>query len=317
MVRRGLIGVVVILTALVIFVGGVVAERYVLEAQAGSMGRPMAESAAVAPGSPTSIDAVSPAVTLSLTDAPASSPTGPVATPSAMPTPTQVPPTLTATPTPTQVPPTPSPTPIPPTASPTASPTGTPLPASTAGLAADVAGDPASVVHGYFDAVNNRDYNRAFGYITGASATPANVDTMARGYRYTDSIDLLYAKAADYRLTTSDGHAVTCVGFSIRANSTSGTSVQFGGWYGVVLSPHGWLIDMTLSRSEPDKPPTIPTADRCGGGLPVVGVAQTAGNANGATQAGHGKERVLCANCSSLLASLGVSYQSVPSPSRM
>ena len=273
MVRRSLIAVIIILALLVMFVGGAVVDRYILLNQTSGPARQAAASTAPRPDAPTSTAVGAP-----------------TSTPPPMDTPTQTPalvPTQTPTLVPTQVPtltPTDTPTPFPtpaPTASPTDTatlvPTGTPPPAGTPSLTGNVVDDPVAVVRGYFDAVNGHDYARAYGYIAGASVTPTNVSRLARGYAYTSSIDLLYARAAGYRLMTVDGRAVTCVGFGIRANSTSGTSVQFGGWYGVVRTQNNWLIDMALSYSAPGQRPTIPAPHQCGGALPVVSVTQVAG----------------------------------------
>lgn len=264
MLRRILIGVIIVLALLVMFAGGVVADRYILLAQAGGPARQAAASTASRPDAPTS---TAGGVSMS-TSRPPDTPTFvPTQTPALVPT--QVP-TLTSTETPALVP-TQAPA-ASPTDTPTLVPTGTPPPTGTPELTANAVDDPALVVRGYFDAVNGHDYARAYGYIAGASVTPSNVSRLARGYAYTNSIDLLYAKAADYRLTTADGRAVTCVGFGIRANSTSGTSVRFGGWYGVVWTQDRWLIDMALSYSVPGQRPTIPAPRQCGGAAPVVGV---------------------------------------------
>jgi len=265
--RRSLIGVIIVLALLVMFAGGVVADRYILLAQAGGggVGRQAAASTPPRPDTPTSA-----------AGGVATSMSRPTATPTLVPTqaPTFIP-TQAPTFIPTQVPtltPTNTPALVPTQVTPTLVPTGTPPPTGTPALTANVVDDPVAVVRGYFDAVNGHDYARAYGYIAGASVTPANVSRLARGYAYTSSIDLLYAKAAGYRLTTADGRAVTCVGFGIRAHSTSGTSVQFGGWYGVVRTQNNWLIDMALSYSVPGQHPTIPAPHQCGGDAPVVGV---------------------------------------------
>ncbi len=264
MLRRILIGVIIILTLLVMFAGGVVADRYILLAQAGGPAPQAAASTTPRPGAPTSTPVGVSMSTSHPTDTPTFVPTQTSAL-----VPTQVP-TLTPMDTPTLVP---TDTPVAsPTNTPMLAPTGTPPPTDTPALTANVVDDPAVVVRGYFDAVNGHDYARAYGYIAGASVTPANVSRLARGYAYTNSIDLLYAKAADYRLATADGRAVTCVGFGIRANSTSGTSVRFGGWYGVVWMQDRWLIDMALSYSVPGQHPTIPAPRQCGGAAPLVGV---------------------------------------------
>ena len=249
------------------FAGGVVADRYILRVQAGGPALQAAVSTAARPAVPTSM-AAAPMSASRPTDISALVPTQ-VLTLVPTQTPTLTPPS-TSTLVPTQAP-TASPT-----NTPTLAPTATPLPTGTPASLVTLVDDPASVVRGYFDAVNGHDYARAYGYIAGASVTPANVSRLARGYAYTNSIDLLYARAAAYRLTTADGRAVTCVGFGIRANSTSGTSVQFGGWYGVVRTQNNWLIDMALSYSVPGQPPTIPAPRQCGGALPVVSVTQTA-----------------------------------------
>jgi len=262
--RRILIGVIIVLALLVMFAGGLVADRYILLAQAGGSAPQAAAATASRPDAPTSTVGGVSMSTSRPTDIPTHVPTQ---TPTLVPT--QVP-TFTPTDTPTFVP-TPAST-ASPTDTPTLAPTGTPPPTGTPALTANVVDDPAAVVRGYFDAVNGHDYARAYGYIAGASVTPANVSRLARGYAYTDSIDLLYAKAAAYRLAMADGRAVTCVGFGIRANSTSGTSVRFGGWYGVVWTQDRWLIDMALSYSVPGQRPTIPAPRQCGGAAPVVGV---------------------------------------------
>jgi len=262
--RRSLIGVIIVLALLVMFAGGAVVDRYILLAHAGRGGlaRPAAASAAPRLVVPTSAAGGVPTPT-----------SRPTATPTLVPTHA---PTATPTNTPTLVPAQATPTLSPIPATPTLSPAGTPPPTATPALTAAVVDDPAAVVRGYFDAVNGHDYARAYGYIAGASVTPANVSRLARGYAYTSSIDLLYAKAADYRLATSAGQAVTCVGFGIQAHSTSGTSVRFGGWYSVIRTQNSWLIDMALSYSAPGQPPTIPAPQQCGGEAPVVGVTQAA-----------------------------------------
>jgi len=134
--------------------------------------------------------------------------------------------------------------------------------------------NPADVIRRYYNAINRTDYTRAYSYIVGTFTHTTSENTFAKDYADTRSVDLLQLSPANYRLTTSQGQTLTCVGFSIMAHHTARTSTEYGGWYKVMRVGNGWGMNIQLSHSIQGSAAIVPTAERCGRGLTVLHVVQ-------------------------------------------
>jgi len=130
--------------------------------------------------------------------------------------------------------------------------------------------NPAGVISRYYNAINRKDYARAYSYIVGTFTNTTNEHTFAKNYAGTRAVDLVKLLPASYQLITAQGQTLTCVGFSIMAHNTAGDSTKFGGWYKVVRVGNEWGMNIQLSHSLQDGAAIIPTATRCGRGLDVV-----------------------------------------------
>ncbi len=137
------------------------------------------------------------------------------------------------------------------TPSDTTEPTTTPLPTTT--TTAPAPSDPSAVVQAYFQAINNRDYQRAWdlgGHNLGSSYTK-----FASGFANTDHDDLTILNATDQTVTVR-----------FVATNTDGSQQQFQGTY---TAANGVITAAKLSpvgAAPPVQPSTPPAqqVDLCG-----------------------------------------------------
>jgi len=243
--RSGLIGVG-LLVLLIVFVGGVLSSHYMFNSEAANRPAP--------PATPI----VSPTRSVTPTHTVAPQPT----------------PTTIASATTQAMIPTSTVTAVTPTSTATAEETRTPRPRPLSTPAnRDATTSPAAVIANYYNAVNQRRFDRAYSYIGGAFTDGTAEATFAKGYADTQSVTVVQLTPADYRLLTDKGLTLTCIGFKIVAHSKAGPSETYGGWYKVLRRTGPWSIDLALSHSDLNGQATIPTAKRCGRGLRVVGAA--------------------------------------------
>lgn len=142
-------------------------------------------------------------------------------------------------------------------------------PASTTHISTlDGAAPPASVLERYYDAVNRRDYKRAFGYNLFLPGDQPDYARFAQGYAATSSTRLTRLTSMPY-LNTANSHATTCLGFELAARQLDGTIRRYGGWYmlargaGQNHTPNGWRIVMSGSRSVLGSRATVPPQGKC------------------------------------------------------
>ena len=158
---------------------------------------------------------------------------------------------------------------------PLASSDGQPLsaPASTTPTL-DGTASPMSVLKSYYDAVNRRDYKRAFGYNLFLSGDQPDYARFAQGYAATSSTRLTRLASMPY-LNTANSHATTCLGFELAAQQLDGTIRRYGGWYmlargaGQNHTPDGGRIVISGSRSVSGGRAAVPPQDKCA--LPGTG----------------------------------------------
>jgi len=126
---------------------------------------------------------------------------------------------------------------------------------------------PANVLHSFYNAINRREYRRAFAYLYNMPGDAPNLARFTGGYDSTleDTVSLT---PAPYRIG-ANVNATTCVGFDLVARQTNGAVKHFGGWY-VVRSTsgrnptdEGWRIIMTASHIREGAAASVPLQARC------------------------------------------------------
>ncbi len=90
---------------------------------------------------------------------------------------------------------------------------------------------PASLLHSLYNAVDRKEYARAYGYFD-ASAVP-DFDSFSAGYADTESVDLAIGLIAE---EGAAGSTFWSVPVAIRAHRTNGTSKLFAGCYTLRLA---------------------------------------------------------------------------------
>ena len=161
------------------------------------------------------------------------------------------------------------------TAVPTTAPTATatnlpstpqprPTPHVTSG--ASTSDGPASVLRGYYSAVNHHDYARAYHDILLHDRPP--YAGFVQAYAATQAATLVKLTPATY-LNIANGRAATCLGFALTAHNKNAPPTAFGGWYMMESttgqSPHfaGWQIVESGTHSLLNGAATVPPQDTC------------------------------------------------------
>jgi hypothetical protein len=132
----------------------------------------------------------------------------------------------------------------------------------------DTTASPVEVLASYYNAVNRREYARAYGYLA-AQGRPAFA-TFAGGYADTGAVHLARLMVASGQ-QAGNAHAITCVGIALVASSKEGSETGYGGWYQVTSttgqSPYlgGWRIVLPGSQISVGAPATLPPASACNG----------------------------------------------------
>lgn len=105
----------------------------------------------------------------------------------------------------------------------------TPTPAATPTVY-DVASNASNVLLSYYNAINRREYGRAYSYI--AARSGQSLRRFSAGYADTRFDTILKILPAPYTTSAPD-HTRTCVGLELVAHRFSGKVVRYGGWYAV------------------------------------------------------------------------------------
>jgi hypothetical protein len=127
---------------------------------------------------------------------------------------------------------------------------------------------PVAVLASYYNAVNRREYTRAYGYLA-AQGRPAFA-TFAGGYADTGVVHITRLLVANGQ-QAGNAHAVSCVGIALVASSKEGSETGYGGWYQVTSTtgqnPYigGWRIVLPGSQISVGAPATLPPASACNG----------------------------------------------------
>lgn len=175
----------------------------------------------------------------------------------------------TRAPAPAATPP-PTMTPGPPPAGASPAPRATPL-VSVAALARtlfDNTDGPANVVHSFYNAINRREYARAYSYLSFLPGDAQDRQKFVDGYATTSAVTLTTLQQAPY---TNDAsfNATTCVAFGLTTQETTGAAKHYGGWYlvrsttGEAPTYGGWRIVMDGAHSTQGGRATIPPQARC------------------------------------------------------
>jgi hypothetical protein len=91
---------------------------------------------------------------------------------------------------------------------------------------------PASLIRSLYNAVNRKEYARAYGYFHNDPATPS-FDDFTAGYKTTASVDLAVGKVEQ---EGAAGSILSRVPVAIRAHMDDGTSKTFAGCYWLRLA---------------------------------------------------------------------------------
>ncbi len=146
-----------------------------------------------------------------------------------------------------------------------------PAPAATTPAAAhplfDNTDSPVDVLHSFYNAIDRREYERAFGYLYNLPGDIPNFAVFKSGYDATfeDTVSLI---APRYQNGAADS-ADTCVGFALTARQTNGAVKQFGGWYMVKSTTGrsavhgGWRIVMDGSHITEGGHAAVPPQSQC------------------------------------------------------
>jgi hypothetical protein len=132
----------------------------------------------------------------------------------------------------------------------------------------DTTASPIDVLASYYNAVNRREYSRAYGYLE-AQGRPAFA-TFADGYADTGVAHITRLLVANGQ-QAGNAHAITCVGIALVASSKEGSETGYGGWYQVTSTrgqnPYfaGWRIVLPGSQISVGAPATLPPASACNG----------------------------------------------------
>lgn len=126
----------------------------------------------------------------------------------------------------------------------------------------------ADTLLSFYNAVNRRDYTRAFSYITARDRR--NYGKFARGYADTQAVTVTSLLPAPY-LNGSNFHATTCLGFALLARHKDGHSVRYGGWYmlqsttGQAPNYGGWriVLDPSGTRINLGGQAVVPAMRQC------------------------------------------------------
>ena len=167
------------------------------------------------------------------TPAPATTPLAPSAAPGAtqLPTATSAPPTVVPTTVPTSAPPTTVPTSAPTEAATPAPATIVPTEAATPSAEQpaylDNRSDPVAVLQSLYNAVNRREYARAYGYWEAGAQVPA-YDVFQNGYADTQQVELVTGPVTG---DAGAGQRYYAVPVTVRATQTNGTTQLFAGCY--------------------------------------------------------------------------------------
>ena len=129
---------------------------------------------------------------------------------------------------------------------------------------------PADVVHSFYNAINRREYDRAYNYLSFLPGDVQDRPAFVDGYATTRAVTLTTLLRASYT-NGAGSNATTCVAFALTSRETTGAVKRYGGWYmahststpGQVASAGGWRIVMDGSHSTEGGRATIPPRSRC------------------------------------------------------
>lgn len=126
----------------------------------------------------------------------------------------------------------------------------------------DATTSPAGVLSSFYNAINRRDFQRAYAYLS--SHKGGSFTRWQKGYDDTADDSNIVLQPARYRGRVN-GRVRTCVGFQMIAHHWNGQNTKYGGWYMVEQTPgrDDWRIVMAGTKIAPNGTATIPSQARC------------------------------------------------------
>jgi Putative zinc-finger len=156
----------------------------------------------------------------------------------------------------------------PPAATPTSA-TSTPSVETAAGVTPtpyDDTATPADVLKSFYNAINRRDFRRAYSYLSFTDGR--SLRKFRAGYADTRFDYIVRLLPAPYR-TASHAHVLTCVGIQLLAHNRNGQTMRYGGWYLVKSASGqnpqfaGWRIQMPGTHVKLGGAARVPLQSRC------------------------------------------------------
>jgi len=124
----------------------------------------------------------------------------------------------------------------------------------------------SQTIRQYYAEINQRRYRAAYRYLAAGGRAP--FPAFSRGYQRTTHVTLQRLAIPDYTIHRS-GAEFTCAGIQFQAHERSGSAVEYGGWYLVLVSlPGDGYLVLSGSVILRNGSLTAPTRGECASHVP-------------------------------------------------